>query len=211
MDKIFFLTLLIFAISYSDLAQYHSSFRLMKEITEWFFESQPCSLQNQQEVNTGIQGTTNDEVKISQVITMAVPILFEKMCGIIYQIYKVSKERDLKAQLSFDGMKKAFVSILQLYETNCTSKNIQWQESPPIDVMIKMMKNVLWENIEKVRMSVEHYCTKNDEQLLVNDFGIWPKNESRLIFSLIWCVNGYTYLYEFIGNIFSPKSSETIS
>merc|ERR1719419_708229 len=77
---------------------------------------------------------------------MAVPILFEKMCGIIYQIYKLSKERDLKAQLSFDGMKKAFVSILQLYETNCTSKNIQWQASPPIDVMMKM---ILWENIEK--------------------------------------------------------------
>ena len=95
-------------------------------------------------------------------------------------------------------MKKAFVSILQLYETNCTSKNIQWQASPPIDVMIKMVKNVLWENIEKVRMSVEHYCIKNDEQLLVNDFGIWPKNESRLIFSLIWCVNGNTYSYKFI-------------
>ena len=169
----------------------------MREITEWFFESQPCLLQNQQEVNTGIQGTTNE---ISQVITMAVPILFEKMCGIIYQIYKVSKERDLNVQLSFDGMKKAFVSILQLYETNCTSKNIRWQSSPPIEVLIKKMKNVLWENIEKVRMSVEHYCIKNDEQLLVNDFGIWPKNESRLIFSLIWCVNGYTYLYEFIGN-----------
>merc|ERR1712223_411232 len=90
--------------------------RLMREITEWFFESQTYSLQYHTKENIDSQNATKDDVEVSKVITMAVPILFEKIFGIIHQIYGISKEKNLNIQTSLDNMKKLFASILQLYE-----------------------------------------------------------------------------------------------
>ena len=122
----------------------------MREITEWFFESQTYSLQYHTKENIASQDTTKDDVEVSKVITMAVPILFEKIFGIIHQIYDISKEKNLNVQTSLDNMKKLFASILQLYEINCGSKNIPWEADPPITVMIRATKNVLWDHTEKV-------------------------------------------------------------
>ena len=129
----------------------------MREITEWFFENHLSSLLNQAEENPANQGTANEEVKISQVITLAVPILFEKMFGILDQLCTISEAKNMNIQSSIDGMKKCFASILQLYETNCATKEIQWKDSPPIDKMVGLTKKIfvvdIVDHIVKVNIS----------------------------------------------------------
>jgi len=141
--------------------------RLMREITEWFFESQTHSLQYLTKENIASQDTTKDDVEVSKVITMAVPILFEKIFGIIHQIYDISKEKNLNIQTSLDNMKKLFASILQLYEINCGSKNIPWEADPPITVMIRATKNVLWTHTEKSG-GLEEYLTVKEVPWIIS-------------------------------------------
>ena len=170
-----------------DLADF-SYFRLMREITEWFFESHLSSLQNQAEEEPANNGTAKEEVQISQVITLAVPILFEKVFGILDQLYIISEAKNLNIQPSVDGMKKSFASILQLYQTNCASTEIQWEGSPPIDKMVEMTKKIfvveIADHIVKVNILIDPYYNAGDENLSAIDFGKWSKHESRLIFSL---------------------------
>ena len=135
-------------------------FRLTKEITEWFFNTQTCSL-NGRPVQNAIAREDNDSMsnEVSLIITRAIPILFDKMLEIIKQIHISSKDEPVNVNM-FDGTKKCFASILYYYETIGIREDVHWERRPPINTMISLTKIVLWTDILKVSCTL--FCKSSN-------------------------------------------------
>jgi len=130
-------------------------FRLTKEITEWFFNTQHYSLNGRPMQNANArEGNDSISNEVSLIITMAVPSLIDKMFEIIKQMHISSKDESGNFNNLFDGTKKCFASILYYYETNGIKDDVHWERIPPIDTIIRLTKTVLWKDILKVSSRV---------------------------------------------------------
>ena len=159
---------------------------MTKEITEWFFDTQPWP----PKANQNDPNMSNDEPHL--IITMAVPRLVTKMFEIINQMYVISKDINTNI-VALDGMKKLFSNILNLYETHNARDmaendrvKVDWNSSPPIDAIIRTTKFAIWKRIKTVSIMIHTnlLTISIDDELTAFDFGIWPKNDICLIFSL---------------------------
>ena len=159
---------------------------MTKEITEWFFDTQPWP----PKANQNDPNMSNDETHL--IITMAVPGLVSKMFEIINQMYVISKDINTNI-VALDGMKKLFSNILNLYETHNARDmaendrvKVDWNSSPPIDAIIRTTKFAIWKRIKTVSIMIHTnlFIISIDDELTAFDFGIWPKNDICLIFSL---------------------------
>ena len=91
------------------------------------------------------------------------------MFGIINQLYLTSKDDDNTISGVIEGMKKPFLSILYLYETNNLRGEVRWERSPPIDTMIKRTKNIFWNHILRVSINVHSSTMSEIIELGVDD------------------------------------------
>ena len=166
--------------------------RLTREITDWFFNTQNFKNTIPMQ-NADVEG--DDESTPDEIITLAVPKLFEKMFEIINQIFTSTKDENVASNYIIDGIKKPLASILYLYESNGIGRdNVRWKATPPIDTLIGYAKNVLWSHILKVSNNARSMVEADIPGIVFDDeltpvliLASWPKHESRLIFSLIIC------------------------